>query len=754
MKRNYAVAAAVTTALAWGWSDISGAQTTSPSDEAQLGRGELEEVIITARRHEERLQDVPASVTALSGEGLIQQGILELQDITRATPGLIISPSFAGSAAPAFTIRSQRNYLVNPTADPAVLTYFNDVVLARPQGLNSALFDLDSVQVLKGPQGTLFGRNTTGGAILLTSKAPTDEFEGYVDLTAGDYDLRTVEAVVNVPLSSSFAVRAAGRLVDREGYTRNLADGRLLDGEHTQNWRLSARFEPNDDFSNTLMVSGMSQLENGTGYRVFYVRPTGLIGAAAQPILSDLQNRDFHTVNMNMSPTGHNVDVETLTVTDKTHWTLNPSMAVEAILGYRNTKSRTFYDLDGTPINALTSEDVNDIDQYSAELHASGTIVDGSLDYIFGAYYFEESGLASIESRVNGTPRRSIGDIENTSRSVFAQSTYRTPWISGLSLTGGVRFTQDRRDLTAHSTANGACRLRDPNGLPVPNCSLPLSTDFDEPTWTVSADYKLTPDMLVYLTSRRGYRSGGFTLTATQFLEFGPYRPETVQDYELGLKTSWTLGSTSGTFNVAAYYLDYEDIQQTVTQVIQVGGTTFVTSPVTNAASAYIEGVETDFTWRPMDNISINGFYAYSKPKFEKFLNNGVDLTSDAFIGAPEHTAGMGVEWSLALASDLGELALRADGYYQSVSYYQVGNSNPVTRQRFSYASIPSYSVVNARADWRRVFGSPVDVSLYAKNLLDKEYRVGGVDIVSSFGTAVAVLAPPRTYGVQLRYSF
>lgn len=729
---------------------VSATGATTRAD-AQTGQAAGDDIVVTARRRDERIQDVPIAITAIGGASLTRDSIVKLEDVQRVAPALQITPSGFGSSVPRFTIRSQSQYEGLLTLDPSVAVYFADVVQARPHGINAGLYDIASIQVLKGPQGTLFGRNTTGGAILIAPNAPSDVFEGQMTANVGNYDLVSLEGMVNIPVSDNFQVRAAGRIVRRDGYTVNRANGARYDDEKSDSWRISAKFS-SGDFTNVVVVNGFHEHDNGSAMQATYFDPNGLAALAWPGLLTalaDQQKSDFHSFATEMAPGQNRVTAIGVSNTS----TLNlGDVTLKNIFGYRHVKSVAPADYDGSTLPVFATTETLDANQISDEFQVLGKSLDNALDWIAGAYYFRESGRDIQDAVLNYEPfffqdSRQNGQVVNESKSIFAQATYRPPGLSALGLTAGVRYTWDDRALTGSGRLNGGCAIVDGAGQPLDPCSRTVAKSFGSPTYTVTLDYKIDDKRMVYITHRQGYRSGGFNLRAAAPAEFVPYSPEHVKDVEVGLKADWNIGTTRLRTNIAAYYQDYSDIQRVQAAVI---GNVLVTT-IVNAAAAEVKGVEFDGTWTLDKHLELRGFYALSDARYKKWLvplGGGAfqDRTSFEFSYAPRDVAGGSIRYNADLPGDAGNVALQGDVYYQSHIQFQDENYVP-------YGVGKAYTVGNARVEWNGIMGSNVSAAFWVRNLTDTKYNPSGTPI-NGFGSVVSTIGPPRTFGVELRVGF
>jgi iron complex outermembrane receptor protein len=747
------------------------AQSAEPAQDqtVQEDAGETGEIVVTARRREERLQDVPVAVTVLGSESLGSANIFQVQDIQQKVPGLTIQASAFGSNVLQVAIRGQRQFDPYITKDPAVAVYFADVVQNRPQGLNSGLFDLDSVQVLKGPQGTLFGRNTTGGAMIITPAAPTDQLGGYLLAGYGNYNARRAEGALNLPINDWASLRVAGAIQRRDGFTNNVTTGQKLDDEHKNNWRVSLRLAPFAGFENRTVINGFSANENGIGYKLLGSLP-GIGFGSAPNVLAELarvQALPFHSTTSDLVM---NTRITTFAVSNVTEIDVAPGLTIKNIFGYRYVDSHIPFDLDGSSLTFtdgagavvpfFPSREDMQVRQYSNELQVLGTLFDGSLDYIAGGFYFLERGKDRQTTGGQGGvttggiyqgARVTYADpIRNQSYSGFAQLTYRLPFAPGVSITAGGRMNHDLRELTSRNLiANGTCRLVNSANVVLNPCVAFHSKSFDRFTYTLSADWKVTNNVLAYVAHRKGYRTGGFNISATTPAQFTPFQPEDVEDYEVGLKTSFRMSGGSGSLNIAAYTQNYRNIQRN--QGSLIGGV--FTQTIVNAAEAKIRGFEAELVLRPTRYIDFGINLAHVDAKYVNWISNGVDITNSMFAGTPEWTISSNIGFTVPIGES--ELSIRGDLYHQTKTNNS-DNNYIAAQNRISPTSImPAYTLVNGRVSLSNIGGTGVTGALWVKNLFDVEYLAGGTELANTgLGYTAGFIGAPRTYGAELRINF
>lgn len=758
IRTGHGAAALGASLLAMALAAPAAAQDSAPAVSASAS--DESDIIVTARRREERLQQVPVAVTAISGADLARQSIVTLSDLTTKIPAIQIMPTAFSANIPRFVVRAQSQLEPLFAQDPSVAVYFADVVQARAHGVNGAMYDLASVQVLKGPQGTLFGRNSTGGAVLIVPKAPTEELEGYGAVEVGNYGLRSLEGAVNIPISDDLQIRLAGRSYAHNGYTRSVTTGIGFDDADNWSLRLGVKARIGDRITNTLFVNNFKAVENGTALKLFNARANLSNYTLGVPALAELaasQSEGFHTFR-----TAFGADtsrIRTFGIENTTLFELTDDISIKNIFGYRHVNSDVPFDFDGTTQVMYEGRVTLTGRQYSDELQLVGKL--GALDFIGGAYVFKESGQEIQKTLLDYRPvflQNAYGqaDVVNKSQSLFAQGTFHVPGIEGLSLTAGVRYTWDQRDLrrVAFNGANCSLVTADVGGVPLNPCDRTGAYRHKEPTYTLGIDWQIDPSKLIYVASRKGYRSGGINQRSNLPSQFIPYQPETVTDYEVGLKADWELGGLGKLrTNVAAFYQDYKDIQRTQTQTVGTPPNTILITSVVNAAKARVKGVEIDATWNPIPAITLRGYYSLADAKYKQWIvplagGGTQDRAAFPFANVPKNSGGASATFRQQLAGDAGEVAVSADLYAQSK--VQISDDNLIPE-----GINPGYKLINARLEWNGVMGSRVDVALWGRNLTKEEYYTSGVGVAGAgLGFTVKTIGAPRTFGLSARIDF
>jgi iron complex outermembrane receptor protein len=731
----------------------------------------LEEVVVTARRREERLQAIPVSVTAFSAAQLVERNITSSQDLGLFVPSLVLNNN--AGVAPGFVLRGQGLTL---SAGPGVVAYFAEVPFPSGQNATSAFqggtgpgtfFDLENLQVLKGPQGTLFGRNTTGGAILFTPQKPRNDYDGYIDLTLGDYDWHEVEGALNVPVvRDKLLLRVAADVSMRDGYTKDVGPyfaGQDYDNRDYWAFRASAIFRPTDDFENYLILTSLYLHETGTGGSIIAVKPGGLAVEAFPAIEAYLATQQTLGPRETELSSAQIDKQWTYGLVDIARDDIGDDLTLKNIAGYMVEKNSTgIIDVDNGPFaiqdtfapKGWSGASV----QYSDELQLSGKSRDGALQWTAGGYLeydkptdMPEYGVSIPILTPSGSYRQDMivaeGGTTQRTQALYGQATYDlgnlAPDLAGLKFTAGYRYTWDYRSDVSdiYSQTTGTCVER--TDAMIPNCELGKAGRFHAPTWTLGLDYQLSPETLLYVTGRRGYKSGGFNLNTPEHSIYSTFQPELVTDVEIGVKSDWTLFGVRGRTDIDMFHTDYTNIQRAISVLING-----LSSPVTeNAAVATIQGVEFEGTFIPLPNTEIALAYSYLSSKYDRYHSPVLgDLSGLAFPFAPKNKASIVGRYRLPISPAWGDVSLGAT--YLLQSSVNAGSDFSVTN------IIPGYGLINLRLDWKGIGGSDVDAALFVTNAADTVYKTRVSALYNIFGVAGASYGEPRIFGVQLRYRF
>lgn len=644
------------------------------------------EIIVTAQRREERAQDVPISITAVSAEGLRERSVTNLQGLQSQVPSLVIAPN--GQASRDVMSPSIRGQSASFQGSPAVVVYMNEVPLPAGYTLSSQggpgnFVDLQNVQVLSGVQGTLFGRNTTGGAILLTPAKPTDKLEGYLSGGFGNYNMTEFEGVLNVPVSDKLKVRLVGQARDRDGFTQDVRWNKDRDDQHTRMGRLGVQFDPTDTISNYTMAYYGYSRSNGSGsiaksFNTTYFQQLDQLnfgGFRPFDFCRTAGNCNYYnnliadqTARGNRK-TAHGVDdfakIETWGINNTTDIDLTDNLKLRNIISYAELKSYYSNDQDGTiaPVyNTGTTIESRTaprdwFKQFTEEVQFQGTALEDKLTYTVGGFYFKNSPKGKMESysiNVCSNPTEtgcSIGYATiapySESKALYAQATLDlgalTPALERLRLTGGYRYTWDTVGGTNISYSyTPTAGVVGPAANTVLSCSWKTAFTVNEkdcefgselkskaPNWTVGLDYRVNEDLMLYAKVTKGYKAGGFNSYAV-YESTRTFGPENLTDYEAGFKSDFKVGGMETRLNVNGFWLDYANIQRAAgDRNMTTGGNGAITL---STATAEIKGVEIEAMIKPIEQLEIGGNYSHVSSRYKSFKFNSTSGVYDCTV--------------------------------------------------------------------------------------------------------------------------
>ncbi|MGE0388276.1 MAG: TonB-dependent receptor [Gammaproteobacteria bacterium] len=768
--------------------------------------GGLEEITVTARRREENLQTVPIAVSALSAEGLENRGVASISELQFATPSVTVGPGTFRKSTLNFSIRGYDSGGRQLTEDSTIGLYFAEAPITSPVGQNQGFFDIASVQVLKGPQGTLFGRNSTGGAVLIEPVRPKKEFGGYAKGGFGDYGAYTLEGVVNIPVNDRVAVRVGAVHTYHDGYNTNILSGQEFDDQDSYAWRVSAEIELTDRLKTYIVYDHMSHKESGNamilnnvGFPVTqpnpdvvtvgrpaciatfagdprtYCIPATLTGFGQtyitnfQAALARQLPRGFETFESNAYPGSPNSrhqklpydDVHNIGITNHTEFEINENLRIKNVFGFRRTDYALFEDIDGSALNILQTENQFEADQYSEEFQVQGTSFNGKVDWIAGFFFFNNVGRdwTLRNQLLGGNYRANRAGANNTSYAAFVQGNWKV--TDQLTFTAGVRYTKDDRYISIDNRAPDlqTCAFV---GAPA-NCLVELSESWSDPSYNINFAYQFTDRLMAYVAHRRGYRTGAFAARATGFDEVGPWDKEIALDMEIGVKSEFEVGSMPVRFNADFYKVWWDNLQVTIPRTAQRGATILLVNTAETQGSINLHGVEIEANALPLENLSVDFTFAWNYaewgddfPNFQLrdarrqvvidygFAGNQAYGTGRSYT-APEFTFTAGFRYGLTmLPAAWGEISLGAHYYNRSHGWDNKG-----------YFKTPAYGLLNINADWKKIAGSRFDAAFYMRNATDREYVVG--DFSSNMdGLMFNSIIPgdPRTFGFTLTYNF
>ena len=730
----------------------------------------LDEIVVTARRREENINSVPVAVTALTAEDLRVKSIQTAQDLQNYVPSLNVS---SGVTRDDYTFSLRGMGPTGGSGPGAVLSgggtgvvaYFAEVPTT---GTGPGLFyDLDNVQVVEGPQGTLFGKNTTGGVVLFVPRKPTNDFQGSVEVGGGDYNMKTSAVVVNLPVvDDKLLVRFAAQVQKRDGFTIDrgpIFPGKDYDDRNYWAARSSVVFRPTEDFENYTIFSALRSDEHGDGFVLTAVNPTGSFASRLLPILAQQQAAGVRSTSLS----DNEIDKrENYGVINTTRWSASDSLQFKNIFSYQVQKWRNAEDVDGT---SLVLDDLvapangawhTQQGTYTEEPQLQGTALSGNLKLTVGGYYEDGHNLAPQPYEVavaegNYIIQQANQTNSKRSRGLFGQATYDFGGVSdtlkGLKLTAGYRYTWDdyAYGIAAYSPSNGNGCLTSPGTYPQENCFFASSGRSGGDSWTLGLDYQLSRGTLVYVRSGKGYVPGGFNpsfgftpggVNTPQFR----FAPESVIDAELGVKSEFSIGAAPAQISADVFHSDFTNIQRNVSEDLSGGVESNFT---TNASAAEIDGFEFQGSILPVESLRVSASYSYNHGKYTKIDPAAAPfLVGVPFAYLPQSKASIAATYTLPLDASVGRVNLSAIYSYQS-RFFDAPNVQPLDY-------IAGYGLLNLRVDWNDVLRSTVDVSFFMTNVTDNIYRVGQYSSYVSNGYITSFYGEPRMFGVQLRYRF
>ena len=729
----------VKTALLAGaaWSALSTFAIAQDAPTQTEEAANVGDVIVTARRRDEALKDVPISVSALSAERLEETGAADITALQQQTPNATVQVARGSNSTLISFIRGVGQQDPLWGFEPGVGLYVDDVYVARPQGAVLDIYDVQRIEVLRGPQGTLYGRNTVGGAVKYVTSRLAQDPELTLRGAYGSYNQIDLLASGSLPLADNFRVGGAIASYQRDGYGENLNTGAEHYDKDVLAGRLSLEWEPRDDMSIRL---AFDRVEDDSNPRHGHREVAGVGPGAGSP---DSVYDTYAGIGDDNSVMNQGVSA-TVQLDLNEHWTF------KSITAWREGETDTVIDFDNTPAPTLDIPAYYADDQLTQEFQFL-------FDYdrmqgVLGFFYLDGHAEGAFDTILGnaGFVIGTGGQVETESWAAFAD--VNLDITDRLHLSLGARYTLDNKTGTVFR-ANYATATRSPLLGGTPRAPTLLRTDytnkndFSQFTPRVALSYDLNDDMTAYVSYSQGYKSGGFDMRGDAILTpdtVNGYDPETVDSFEIGLKGSLDRLS----FSAAAFRNEYND-QQVTTQVPAVAG---IASFVDNVGSSTITGAEFEGRLRILDNLHANFAVGYLDAQFDEFLryNLGLGVYEDiadlvVLQNAPKWTGYLGLTWYGDVAG--GELAVTPSISFRD-DYSQFEFPNPILDQE-------AYSLVDLSIVWT----DPTDrytLGLYGKNLTDEEYRVGGYNFPGALfnDSVIGYYGPPQTVTASLQVKF
>jgi iron complex outermembrane recepter protein len=708
----------------------------------------IEDIVVTAQRRSERVQDIPVAISAFGGEAIERAGIASLENIAPRVPSFYFG-SF-GAARPQLYIRGIGTRSFDPGSESSVGVFAGDVYLGRSSGSFGAMKDIDRIEVLRGPQGTLYGRNTIGGAINVISKAPTDELTGNFEGGISNFKGYNLFGAVGGPIAGEkLMFRVAAWREEREGYVTNTLTGNKSQGIENTGARARLTIAPVEPLKielsaefmedgNKAAFGGFSQGTLGNAAGVFF-RGSGT------PVTSSNLRRGA----LSFDPF---LDREVKSFIGRLEYDAGAA-TFTSISALRKLTISDGRDLEGSSLDILNQSSRESSKQFTQEFRIASTpdgalSAGGKIDWLLGGFYYHDTsnrvdsfrlGINSAVRAAAGTPATDVtlADYRIESFALFGQATIHLS--DALDLTLGGRYSHDSKRATqAGTTTDGA-----------PLISAPFTTtnrakykSFDP---RIVLAYKVSPDANIYASLSTGFKSGGF-----QFVPFSKpqadvlFDPEDIKAYEVGFKTEWL--DRALRVNGAAFYYDYKNLQ--ISRIILPPGTTAPVSLISNAASSTVKGLDLEITARPAKSFEVNIAYGYLDAKYDRYIFNATtDFSNTRAVRAPKHSINVGAEWRAKVMGD-GEFSLRADYALTGDFFHEPGEGNIAFGNGIPLTAEDGYGLLDMRATLSKANWK---ITGYVNNLGNTKYR----RTINALGnTVVGFAGAPRIYGVKLGYSF
>ena len=721
----------------------------------------IEEIIVTAQKREKAAHDVPISMTVFTDQSLQALNLTDIAEIARYTPNLEWDASWLGASSnSSIFIRGvgQSANFAQHSTDPAIGLYLDGVYIARGVGSVMGVLDVSQVEVLRGPQGTLFGKNATGGAITMITTRPTEAFSGWGSVTTGSDDRADLRLVANIPLTDQVLTRFSASSFNRDGHGISLQDGTEFGDINTDYVRGTLRWLPAENLT-VDFIADRTRTRQGSpvitpvfiepgpmslaGAYNFFVSPANTVPGFGDGVPFDtrfITPDDF--TNYSTGESGSDLDVQGLTAI--VDWRPG-DLTFTSITAYRDMDSLWAVDVDGSPLTIIEDILILDQHQFSQELNLTGR--NGSLDWLVGLYFFEEEAsaaggaivipdLATVEFHpIFGVPNPLFGvplslGIQpefsvHRARSAAIFSHLEYAFTERLTGSVGVRYTDEDK------------RVSNPPGLALV-ASNGNSSSFTNLSPMLGLKYIIDQDLHIYGSVSRGFKSGGFnTLVLLPRQDYLPFDPELATSYEVGVKASGRRFTVSG----AAFFVNYDDIQISVLNDVE--------PQILNAAEAELKGVEIEVAAALTTDLKLQAGIGYLDAKYVKLdqalpgLTVPITLNTE-LMNTPKWSINLGLNYSTQL-QDIGRLEIRGDYSWRDKSYKDAINTAELFQAAFGLLHAGATLVSN---DGRWQF------TLFGDNLTNERYIVSGVAGKPLFGLVSAGFGRPRTWGLSVQYRF
>lgn len=759
------IAAAVLLAFSGGTITVAHAQTAK-AEEAVTTNSEVSVVTITARRREESLQDVPVSVTAYNADQLSKTGIPDVTGLAQSLPNTTLKASRATNSTLTAFIRGVGQQDPLAGFESGVGIYLDDIFLARPQGAVADIYDVERIEVLRGPQGTLYGRNTIGGAVKYVTRKLGPKTDVRLKATVGTYGQTDAVVTASTPISDAVRIGASVAKFKREGFGRNLTTGGYNYDKDVAAGRVSLEISPSSSlFIRLAADTSQDDSSPKNGHRLVAGKTSGA------PILSNV----FDTQAEMVTALGHAQQVKASGGSALVEWQINDDLTFKSITASRQDTSYAPIDFDSLAKVDFEAPALYKNKQFSQELQF--TYTGGKVQGVAGVYYIDANAFDKFDAVLAFAPpltflNRSIftkGDIDTKAWAVFADASLNV--TDAVSVSAGGRYTVDRRQAsilrTVYAGLNSSPEMGNPNAVLIGTDTNLTHGELDRTdkkfTPRVSASWKASAEQNLYASYSQGFKGGGFdprivaNTPAVIAVAKKGFLPETISTLEFGLKSQFNQGRILT--NLALFSSDYKDVQIPSSIPIDTNGDgkdDSFAGATTNAGKAKIKGVELEASARVTDGFSLSGMVSYIDAKYKEFIIlDPVTKTltnvaaQRAFQNTPKHSASLraNYDWEMSLAGRAGKLSLIGMASYKSATQ-QFELANALLDQA-------AYSLYDASIVWTSK-DNRIRAGLHGKNLKDEHYKVAGYlfPTLGAEGTTSSFYGNPRTVSATVEYRF
>jgi len=743
-----------------------------------MAHGQLDEIVVTAQKRQQSIQDVPIAITAIDEEFIENRNIRTISALSSLAPNLKIEDTPGNTTAAQISIRG--GVTINPalTWEPTVGIYLNGSYIGKTQGSIFDVADIERLEVLRGPQGTLYGRNTLAGAVNIITAKPTGEFGGNAKVGYGNYDQRMAKASVNLPALGPLKAKVSGLFEKRDGFVEAVSNpfpgvfaaGPLSVTDDYQNVdkqsflvALSAdvssdiTLDYTFDYSDADQVARFAQITNVLPNNIFDPNSPAYVGFPGAPgqffgfPLDLYVNNDRQDTGTTDGPHFEQTEVQGHNLTA----TFNTSVGeLKSITSIRKMTFNDGLDLDGSPLPLAHTQRLSDYDSFSQEVQLTGS--GNRLDYVAGAYYFTDDGYTENPQTFFGGAQAfdSQYGFETDAWALYGQADFSL--TEALTLTGGLRYTEEEKTILRSNITLAPLDIGGGIVLPAGTPLIPVGTTgkekFSNLSPQVVLDYAVSGNANIYAKYAKGYKSGGFNGEASTVADtLTPYDEEVVDSFELGFKSRFANNRIQ--LNAAAFLNKHKDMQLSVFTAENA-----VASVVRNAGKANISGFEIEGLFQLSEDFLGRASFGYLNPDYKEFIDGGIDVSDDrSFPHAPKNTFSAGFDWDM-VEGNWGGLKLSGDMNHSAAYFtYPYQFSPTQTAQNTFNSQADARTTFNARLAWGDIplAGAGVELAVWAKNITDVEYKSNFIDFGPGFGGLTnGYFGDPRTYGVTLGVGF